>query len=296
MPAIIGIDIVAALALAMVAIAATLLIRQLVVSPMRASASGVAGIAVIGGALAWLLTNAANMIELGLNAFDWGQASFRAQALAWWNWAVSQTAYYIGLPQRGEFSAVAAQAAQALSTALYTWQAYLPWLRGRVDTNEHNIQAATALAQWLYYNALPELHGIDAGLRTDVNAVTGLAQWIWNNELPNIRGIEAGIRTDLNTIGRTVSAQSGTLARTAGVAAAATAAIAAIQDSPCFRVCEPLSGIGNLLQGLEDVGLLLILLGIIEEARRDPGTVHAGLRDIAAPIINDAMSSLRLGI
>src|SRR5690349_21556355 len=129
MPAILGLDIIAALALAMVAIAATLLVRQLVVSPLRASASGVSGIAVIGGALAWLLTNAANMIEVGLNTFDWGQAQFRAQALAWWNWAVSQTAYYIGLPQRGEFNTVAANATQALSTALYTWVSYLPWLR-----------------------------------------------------------------------------------------------------------------------------------------------------------------------
>lgn len=205
MPAVIGLDIVAALAFGMAAIVATVLVRQLIVSPIRASASGVSGIAVVGGALAWLLTNAANMIELGLNVFDWGQAQFRAQALAWWNYAVTQTAYYIGLPQRGEFNQVAANAASALFTANYTWLTYLPWLRGRVDANERNLLAATAAVQYVIGAALPELRGIEAGLRVDVNAAGRLAQQIWNTELPAIRGIEAGIRTDLNVTQRALA-------------------------------------------------------------------------------------------
>lgn len=204
MPAVIGLEIVAAVAFAFAAIAATLLVRQLVVSPMRASAAGVSGIAVIGGALAWLLTNAANMIELGLNVFDWGQAQFRDQALSWWNYAVNVTAYYLGIPQRAEFNQVAANAAQALSTVVYVWNTYLPWLRGRVDNNERNIQAASAVVAYIIGAALPELRGIEAGLRIDVNTANRIAQQIWNNELPNIRGIEAGIRTDLNNVVRSL--------------------------------------------------------------------------------------------
>jgi len=204
MPAVIGLEAIAALGLTLVAIAATLLVRQLIVSPLRASAAGVSGIAVIGGALAWLLTNAANMIEVGLNAFDYGQTQFRTQALSWWNWTVAQTAYYIGLPQRTEFNAVAANANQALSTALYTWNSYLPWLKARVDGNEAATSAVTALAQFMWYDALPELRGIDAGLRADVDVATRLAQHIWYNDLPQIRGIEAGVRTDLNNVTRSM--------------------------------------------------------------------------------------------
>lgn len=296
MPAVIGVEVIAAIALAFAAISATLLVRQLVVGPIRASASGVSSIAVIGGALAWLLVNAANMIDLGLNVFDWGQAQFRAQALSWWNYAVSQTAYYIGLPQRWEFNQVAGNAASALSTTQYIWGAYLPRLATRVTVNERDTQAVTALAQFIWYASLPELHGIDAGLRADVNAVTRLAQQIWYNDLPAIRGIEQGIRTDLGALGQTVGRQASALASTTAIAAAAATAITAIENSPCLKVCEPLGEVGSLLQGLEDAGMLAILLGLIDEARRDPAAVHEGLRNIAAPIVNDAVSSLRLGI
>lgn len=202
MPAVVGVEIVAALAFALIAIAATLLVRQLVVSPMRASASGVSGIPAIGGALAWLLTNAANMIEVGLNVFDYAQAQYRSTALTWWNWAVEQTAYYLGIPNRWDFQTAKTDIGAVTALAQFIWYNSLPAIAARENDIRHDTQAVTALAQSIWYNALPEIRGIEAGLRTDVNAVTRLSQDIWYSELPNIRGIEAGIRTDLNAATR----------------------------------------------------------------------------------------------
>lgn len=214
MPAVVGLEVIAAVALAMVAIAATLLVRELILPPLRASAAGVSGIAVVGGPLAWLLVNAANAIQAGLDVFDWGQAQFRSQALAWWNYAVEQTAYYIGLPQRGEFSRVAANAAQALSTATYTWASYLPWLRARVDDNERVARATAATMAYLIGVTVPELRGTQGRLQTDLASVGQLVRRLWNDELPNIRGIEAGIRTDLNDTARALrDVQSNTIPR-----------------------------------------------------------------------------------
>lgn len=87
-------------------------------------------------------------------------------------------------------------------------------------------------------------------------------------------------------------------------AAAATAAIAGvavrvseIEDSPCQRACSPLGDIGQLVQGLEDAGLLAILLGVVAEALHDPKTLATELQDATVVPARAAMAALSgLGI
>jgi hypothetical protein len=87
-------------------------------------------------------------------------------------------------------------------------------------------------------------------------------------------------------------------AATAAAAAAATAVVAArvaqVEDSPCQRFCNPLGDLGQLLQGLEDAGLLAVLVGLVQEVRHDPAAVQRVLREDVVPLGRDALSALGL--
>lgn len=202
MPAAVGIGALVALAFAFAAIAATLMVRTLIVSPMRASAAGVSGIPVIGGSLAWLIVNAMNMIELGLNTFDWGQEATRQQALSWWNWLVATTAWYLGIPDRVAFGQARIDINAVTALAQFMYYGQIPPILATALRHQSEINAVTAQSQHIWYQDLPDIRGIEAGLRVDVNAVTRLAQDLFYRELPTIKGIDAGLRTDVNAVTR----------------------------------------------------------------------------------------------
>jgi len=86
----------------------------------------------------------------------------------------------------------------------------------------------------------------------------------------------------------------------AAVAAAATAAVATrvrdIEDSPCQRFCGPLGDLGSLLQGLENAGLLALMVALVEEARTHPDQVADAIGGVVRPLAQDAVRSLQLGI
>lgn len=202
MPAAIGVGAVAALAFALIAIAATLLVRQLVVAPIRASAAGVSGIAVIGGSLAWLLVHAAQMIEAGLNTFDYLQQQYREQALSWWNWTVEQTSYYLGIPTRWDQAANRTDINAVTALAQFMFYSQLPPIIATALRQQAQINSTAATVGHIATQDLPDIRGIEAGLRIDVNAVTRLAQDLFYRELPTIKGIDAGLRIDVNAVTR----------------------------------------------------------------------------------------------
>lgn len=86
----------------------------------------------------------------------------------------------------------------------------------------------------------------------------------------------------------------------AAAAAAATAAVAArvtaIEDSPCQQYCSLLGGLGQLLQGLEDVGLEALLVALLAEAQQHPDQVMAAIDGTIGAAARDAGRSLQLGI
>lgn len=86
-------------------------------------------------------------------------------------------------------------------------------------------------------------------------------------------------------------------AATAAAAAAATAAVASrvgdIEKSPCQRFCGPLGDLGGLLQGLEDAGMVAILLGLAAEVVRDPKAVRDEVSMLLGGPARAALDELR---
>jgi hypothetical protein len=86
---------------------------------------------------------------------------------------------------------------------------------------------------------------------------------------------------------RAIGAQA--IGYAAAAAGAVAASVVALENQPCIRFCGPLGDLGQLLQGLEDMGLAALLLGLAGEAIHDPhGTqrtidqlVGAPMREIA---------------
>lgn len=170
------------LAFALAAISAALLIRQLVVSPIRTGSIAAGGIPVIGGAIAWVLWNLANIVELGLNTFVYLAEIGKQQAIAWWNWLVGGTV-----------------------AALFGW--YLSWVQWFVSqAGAISFAAAnfSGVFTTLYWNAMPRLSSVESAASgiwgyvvgtlapylVSVDArVHGIEGYINNVELPWVRSI-----------------------------------------------------------------------------------------------------------
>lgn len=296
MPIVIAGAAIDALAFGLIAIVAGTLIITYVVTPLRAAAAFASSIVAIGGALSWALTHAANFVQSAVDANAHLVEIGRNQALAYWNWLVGGTVNALFADQWALLYATASTAVQALASTTYIWTQYLPWLRGRVDANEANANAATHLAQRIWYQDLPQIRGIDDILRRDVDAATRLAQDIWYNQLPFMRGVEAGIRADLNAVGQLAQADAHAIAQTQAATTAVATAVRAIEQSPCQRFCDPLGDLGQLLQGLQDAGMLAIMLALVQEALHDPAGLEAEIAEVIVPSIRSAVSSLGLGI
>lgn len=292
---IVLVDALALLAFALVAIVIFDAVRMFVVTPMRTASGAVSGVPVIGGTLAWVLWKIAEQIDLGLSAAAWMIAQGKADALSTWQWLVSTT---VGWQFSGFFWWV-----QQLALA---WNS-IAWVTSH--WNQLWGQAYSALPSWIsaVSNDLSGLHWwIDhvqlpliGGIGDDL---AGLHRWIDTVELPFIRGIADDLGAlhrwiDANLARRSevAQAEARALAGAAAIAVPIAAAVNAIQQSRCFKVCDPLGGVGELLQGLEDAGMLAIILGMIEETRRDPQGVQSILRSVVVPIVHDAASSVGLG-
>lgn len=74
----------------------------------------------------------------------------------------------------------------------------------------------------------------------------------------------------------------------AATAAAATAAVVArvtdIENSPCMKVCSPLGEIGQMLQGLEEAGLVAAVLAMAARSAHDPSGTADELATLGSTI------------
>lgn len=162
MPALLLADGLAAIALAFAAIAAALLIRTFVVSPLRQGANASANLPLVGGALSWALWNLALIVEAGVSATLYLVDIGKSQASSWWNFLVHDT--------------VGALFAAAIwtGTELYGYT----WTLVSVANGWPSI--TTWMYSWTIPNVTFTLHGIDR-LQRDV----------WQTLWPEIKGIEA---------------------------------------------------------------------------------------------------------
>lgn len=296
MPAAVLIGGLIAIAFAFAAIAATLLIRNLVVQPLRSASVAVSETALVGGVLAWMLSALANLIEVSLAGVQTLVGQAEQQAADWWRYLVNNTVWdWLS----NEITAVH-YLQSVWSTLVFTINSFSPlwtYVTSAVAPTVWAIRADLAgLHQWIDGYELPFIRGVASDL-------SALHQWIDGYELPLIRGIGADlsnlrqwINANLVTRSQLSGAQAATLAAAAAIVAPVAAAVTSIEESPCMKTCGPLGDLGQLLQGLEDAGLLVILIGLMEEARTNPGQVASMIDATVGAAGRDVLKSLQLGI
>lgn len=72
-----------------------------------------------------------------------------------------------------------------------------------------------------------------------------------------------------------------------------TDAITRVEESPCFRYCNPLGDLGRLAQGLEEAGLAAFLIGMVAEGLRDPSGTAKEINGVLGPIMRETGDGLR---
>ena len=285
-----------AIALAFAAISAVLLIRTLVVSPVRSAAAAAAEVAVVGGVIAWVLTQLANIIEIGLGGMAYLSRVGEQQASDWWNYLVSQT---VGAQFWSEIAAI--------HTYMFVW----PTLSNVVN-NWFGLQsfvlrslAPTVNATQVQVNSLQGfVYGEESQTINAINQdLVGLHRWIDGYELPLIRGIGndlAGLRewtqSQSGLQGEIANVQAQAQAYARALALPIAAAVEGIENSPCMKACEPLGNLGQFIQGIEDAGMLAILIALIHEAQTDPAAVATAIDETIGAVGRDVLRSLSLGI
>ena len=274
MPAAVLIAGLVAIALAFAAISATLLVRNLVQQPIKSAAVAASEVAIVGGAIAWVLTQLVNLIEITLAPMASLAEVGKQQAADWWNALV--------------YGTVNTLYSQLLGTLIWYWanfqgfsyilshfagaEAYLDRVVGPIATATQNDLAG--LHRWIDSYELPLIRGIGDDL-------AGLHDWI---------NTHVGLKTDV------ANAEARAEAFAQALVVPITAAITDIENAPCMKFCSPLGDLGQLLQGLEDAGLLALLLLLLQEARTNPAGVATAIDDTIGTVGRDAFQSLQLGI
>lgn len=295
MPAVALAPALEAIIWALFGIIAVAVLRQLIVSPIYGAANAVSGVPAIGGALAWVVWHIANAIDIGLGGLWWIADKGRQDAQWWWNYLVTGTvnAFYW---QWGATVQWVNQYAGAISAVINGWPAIwnqswatLPSWIARIGND------LVGLHSWIDNTLAP---GIDR-LARDLSGLTGLINGMvipWIRTIgDDLAGLHRWIDANVVQHGELAQAEANSFARAQALVVPVVAAITAIENSPCMKVCNPLGEVGQLLQGLEDAGMLAILLALIAETRSDPQAVQDGLRSVVVPIVTDAVSSLGLG-
>lgn len=144
---------------------------------------------------------------------------------------------------------------------------------------------------------------VEADLGAEAAAITGLVAQVDTNLQGLIwdrwRAAEADAGAALGAteaeLGRAIDgaraearAEAGA-AQAAGIAAAGVVAaeLSRLMERDCIKFCNPVGGLGSILQDLEDIGLEALLLGLIAEAVSDPQAVLADVSSVVAPIVED---------
>lgn len=296
MPAAVLVGGLVVIALAFAAVAADLLIRQLVINPLNAASAVAAEVAVVGGVIAWILSHLVSLIEISLAGVKALVSTAQNQAADMWNylnfytWA-AQYAWILDVATwlHNNLPAVQFAAANFNNLNQFVWN-HVWSLALSTEANFNNLNA------FVWNNVLPLA-------KATASDLAGLHQWIDGYELPLIRGIGndlAGLRDWINgnVALRTdvAQAEAQALAQAQALVVPIEIAVQAIENSPCMQYCSPLGDLGQLLQGLEDAGLLAIMIALVQEARTNPGQVATDINNDLAGPIKDVVASLQLGI
>lgn len=267
-------------------------IRQLVVQPIKNASGMVSGLPVIGGALAWAIGQVALAIEILLDSM----------------WQITE------LSRQGAMSAWNQVSAGTVRAYFYNIDGVLYWVNTywRDATNIINawpaiwVQSWATLPSWIANigSDLNGLHGfINSVVLTGIDSLSrdlsGLHNWMntvqipWINTIGNdLAGLHQWIDHNVALRSDVVNAENYVLQQTQALVAPIAAAVTAIEDSPCMQTCDVLGGVGDILQGLEDAGMLVIMLGLVSECLSDPGSVQNVLRAAVVPLVHDAASSI----
>ena len=268
-----------ALAFAFAAIAFALIAYTLIINPLRSGADASSGLPVIGGALAWVLSNIANLIESSVYWVNSMKGIAYAQAAGWWNWIVTMTignyygdvngkfadlywrssvlwsqvygvlAYQIGDLYSRVYN-ISNVAYSALDLARITAYAQIPQLRGDISALARQVSTFETDISNLRYIVLGTLSARVGALEADVIDFGRWREWLGSQVLPrmqqdiNVRAFESeteALRQQLRQAQRQISV----LFPLALLAVAGTEAISNLRchmDVPC----DPLS---QLAQG-----------------------------------------------
>lgn len=142
-------------------------------------------------------------------------------------------------PRDAALAAVIKDTAAVTRLAQYMWYNNLPQIYQLLANDTKDVAAVTQLAQYIWYHELPLVRMAEQQAATNIDAVTRLAQHIWYNDLPTIRGIEAGLDQRLRVLEGYIDVlrglsgfEQGALGRLAGIEAG-------------------VRGLGTALQGIE---------------------------------------------
>lgn len=144
-------------------------------------------------------------------------------------------------------------------------------------------------AVWVQVTAYArDLVGAEAGraieaerqLQADIagaaGAAVGLAERLWADERA-----------------RAIAAEAGVAAAGAAAVAGVSAAVRAIEDSPCQRFCSPLGDLGQLLDQLAGDAVVAAILALAAAAARDGQLVGDQVAGDVAPIAGAVLSDVR---
>lgn len=292
MPAAVVIGGLVAIAFAFAAISAALLIGNVVINPLRAGAAAVAEVALVGGVLAWMLNELANIVQFSVAGVDALAGQAKQQAADTWNWLVYGTVaaqFYYEWQSVHWYSNNWAPIWNAATNFPALWSLVLNSIAPTVNWVASRVSGLEGL---LSISVIPKLNQTAASLdvlRWGVDHVV----WPAINGIGNdLAGLRQWVGQNAATHSEVASAEAQAIARAAALAAPIAAAVTAIEDSPCMKYCSPLGDLGQLLQGLEDAGLLAIMLALIEEARQNPQEVQSILRSVFVPLVDDAATTV----
>ena len=296
MPAAVLVGGLIAIAFAFAAIAAALLVENLIVQPLQAAQVAVSETAVIGGILAWMLGVLVSAVRYSLAGVNALVGTAETQAADWWNFLVNQT---VSSQFAWWFQQLWWLAGQE---GWIAWlEAYMPGLYSfTVNSLAPTVAALSALASrtagYVYGSLAPWVVQIDGRLSYVQSLVAGYLIPRVGAIGDDLAGLHRWIDANVATRSQVVQAEANAIARATAIAAPIAAAVTAIEDSPCMKVCDPLGDLGNLIQTLDDLGLMALVAALLEEATSDPVAVANVLRSDFVPLVHDAVGTFGVNV
>ena len=296
MPAAVLAGGLAALIWALLAIVILTIIRQLIVQPIFSASSAVSGLPVIGGALAWAVYQIGQVIQIGLDGLWWIVEKGTNDAMYWWDFLVVNTirtwlweplgyAYWV----RDNFA--------GLNNVLHSFGAlwYQAW--STIPSAIVSLGRAVGAIAFVIDNDIwPYIRALGVGLASIAGYVYGPLTREVNGIGSDLHGLRDWLGSNTGLLGLLAALRAQALADARALTVPIEAEVEAIRDSPCQRFCGPLGDLGQLLQGLEDAGMVAIMIALVETAMHDPGSVEREIANDVAPVIKSVVSSLGLGI